>query len=281
MLKQQLFTLYVFFKSIILPCHCDEKKNTYQEKKGNQTVSIKRVGRLPPSINESSALLMADSTSLWTLNDSGGEPIIYRIDLEGNLLENILIPNSNNIDWETIASDNQGNLYIGDIGNNTHRRNNLVIYKYKLGSSETEELLISYPSEENAGNSPKYSPDAEAMIWKNDSLYIFTKHWKSKMVKLYSLPDQAGKHETKLLDSIFISSPVTGASITSEGNQFALLTYGKVYTFSTENGINFSLPIRCIRFARSGQSEGIASIVKNTWYISNENRKLFRVKIGR
>lgn len=280
MFKQHLFTIYIFLKGVFMPCACDEQQNNYQEKHGNRKIQIKRIGKLSPVVNESSGLIVADSNSFWTLNDSDGQPSLYRIDHNGKFLDSLPIPNAENIDWEALTSDNHGNIYIGDIGNNTIKRKNLVIYKYNLETANTEQIVYNYPIQPEANNSSNSNrTDAEALIWHHDSLYIFTKHWKSKMVKLYRLPSIPGTYEPKLIDSIFISSPVTDAAISPDGRQLGILTYGKIFIFNAENGLNLSKPLRCIRFGRSGQAEGIAVTDHIDWFVTNENRKLFRVKL--
>ena len=53
----------------------------------------------------------------WVHNDSGNPPAIFAIHADGRIIREfrLEIPN---IDWEDIAIDDQGHLYIGDIGNN-------------------------------------------------------------------------------------------------------------------------------------------------------------------
>jgi hypothetical protein len=53
----------------------------------------------------------------WVHNDSGNTPSIFAIRADGRIIREfrLEIPN---IDWEDIAIDDQGHLYIGDIGNN-------------------------------------------------------------------------------------------------------------------------------------------------------------------
>ena len=64
-------------------------------------------------VAESSGLLFHDG-SLWTINDSGNEPELYRLDpTNGLILKTILIDNSTLVDWEGLASDGV-HLYIGD-----------------------------------------------------------------------------------------------------------------------------------------------------------------------
>ena len=54
----------------------------------------------------------------WVHNDSGNPPLLFAIRGDGRIVRQfrLAIPN---IDWEDIAIDDQGHLYLGDIGNNT------------------------------------------------------------------------------------------------------------------------------------------------------------------
>ena len=53
----------------------------------------------------------------WVHNDSGNAPLLFAIRSDGRVVRQfrLEIPN---IDWEDIAIDDRGHLYIGDIGNN-------------------------------------------------------------------------------------------------------------------------------------------------------------------
>ena len=53
----------------------------------------------------------------WTHNDSGNAPILYAIRRDGSLINQFPI-HTLAIDWEDIAIDDDGHLYLGDIGNN-------------------------------------------------------------------------------------------------------------------------------------------------------------------
>ena len=72
---------------------------------------------------ETSGLLRVND-QLWTHNDSGNDPILYRIDpLDGSVLQMLAI-NVPNIDWEDITTDGEF-IYIGDVGNNSGDRTDL------------------------------------------------------------------------------------------------------------------------------------------------------------
>jgi len=53
----------------------------------------------------------------WTHNDSGNPPLLFAIRRDGRIVRQFRLEVPN-IDWEDIAIDDQGHLYLGDIGNN-------------------------------------------------------------------------------------------------------------------------------------------------------------------
>ena len=64
----------------------------------------------------------------WVHNDSGNPPSIFAIRADGRIIREfrLEIPN---IDWEDIAIDDQGHLYVGDIGNNLGALPTRAIYR--------------------------------------------------------------------------------------------------------------------------------------------------------
>jgi hypothetical protein len=57
---------------------------------------------------------------LWVIEDSNANKI-YGLNPKGKLEKSITIQNAENIDWEEITKDKEGNLYIGDFGNNENK----------------------------------------------------------------------------------------------------------------------------------------------------------------
>ena len=86
-------------------------------------------------IKESSGLArsMRHEGIFWTMNDSGGEPCVFAIDLQGRTRAKVRVADAVNFDWEDLASglDEQSKpvLYIGDIGDNFHARPTVQIYR--------------------------------------------------------------------------------------------------------------------------------------------------------
>src|SRR5579862_6552412 len=76
-----------------------------------------KVDPITDSLIESSGLQMAGDF-LWSFNDGGNPPELYRIDTATNtLLQIVKLSGATNIDWEDIAFDGTY-FYIGDFGNN-------------------------------------------------------------------------------------------------------------------------------------------------------------------
>ena len=64
----------------------------------------------------------------WVHNDSGNAPLLFAVRSDGRIVRRfrLAIPN---LDWEDIAIDDQGHLYLGDIGNNTGLLRVRTIYR--------------------------------------------------------------------------------------------------------------------------------------------------------
>ena len=65
----------------------------------------------------------------WTHNDSGNAPTLYATTMEGKLIREVPLPSASNLDWEDLALDQQGNLWVGDIGDNLRWRSSITLYR--------------------------------------------------------------------------------------------------------------------------------------------------------
>ena len=104
---------------IILNCNYKEK------------TMLKKLGKLPAKIKEASGIIIPKNgipNTFITLEDSGNKNSLYHCNLKAEILSEIKIENSKNIDWESLTTDPQGNWYIGDFGNNRLNREYLQIY---------------------------------------------------------------------------------------------------------------------------------------------------------
>ena len=83
-----------------------------------------------PPIRESSGVVKSRQFQgvYWTLNDSGNPPILYATTLEGELIREFPVEGTTNRDWEALEVDDKGQLWVGEIGNNSRMRDDLTIY---------------------------------------------------------------------------------------------------------------------------------------------------------
>ncbi len=250
-----------------------------------QKVTLKEVCKLEKVLNESSGLVIANG-NIWTHNDSWGEPVLYAID-ESCQIKTILYVSGQNKDWEELAKDDAGNIYIGDFGNNDNKRHDLKIYKIpspanlKDNIAKPEIIEFKYPDQNRFPPAPSNMQfDMEAMIWFNGSLYLFSKNNTEPFTgytKLYRLPDAPGKYTAELVDSIFlgaepkISHWVTGADISPDKKKLVLLSHDKIWLFTCFEGDNFfSGKKETIIFPTFTQKEAICFINDHELYLTDE-----------
>jgi hypothetical protein len=258
-------------------CNC-----VYESKKvGLNTFKTQKVkeGRLPVCLNENSGLAKAwQDGYYWTHNDSGGSPELYMINAQGLMFDTLKIENANNIDWEDLAKDNKGNVYVGDFGNNSNLRKDLTIYKKNY--SGTSKITFEF-ADQDFSDTLNRIYDCEAFFWHNDSLYLFTKSWNrgKKITKIYAMPDTEGHHVLSPKDKTYFKTPVTGADISPDGTRYALITYGKILVYGIENKqIDFSKPLKCIKIGKN-QTEAIVFENDSKIIFSNEQRKIYSIEI--
>jgi hypothetical protein len=240
----------------------------------SQSLNESILNNLPAIINESSGLERDEEGNFWSHNDSGGEPELYHFSESGTLLHTVKISNAENIDWEDITLASNGKMFIGDFGNNGNDREDLKILivninnlnpGFNLRSAST--INFSY-AEQTAfpPNDTKKNFDAEAMVYKNDSIFIFTKNrtqpFDGKCYQYY-LPAIPGNYQTSRSDTLYITgsdteSRVVGADFDTITNKLALLTSTKVLIFepNTSNTLLSNTPT-LKSFVNITQKEGI------------------------
>ena len=248
---------------------------------------LKVLADLPKMLEEVSGTETTPNSNLiWMLNDSKNTSEIYGVNQKGKIKKVIKV-DAKNHDWEDLTSDNQGNLYIGDFGNNENRRKNLVILKIAASDLDSvkkvavERINFKYP------NQTKFPPkkkqrhfDSESFFFYNDSLYIFTKsRVKNKFGKtnLYKVPAKRGNHIATYVNSFESCNDmecwITSADISKDGKKIVLLNHKSAWLFTDFkdddffNGKATELPFN----ADLSQKEGVCFKDNNTLYITDEH----------
>ncbi len=200
---------------------------------------------LPKPLKEISGITLVGD-KLWAIADSGNENIIYQLTEGGGIASKITITNAGNVDWEDLTKDSEGNLFIGDFGNNDNTRKDLCIYaisKDSLGKSETNSVAkISFSYPEQKEFPPKKTQlwyDVEAFITYKDNFYLFTKNRSKNFdgtTLLYRVPMTPGNHTATLLgsfktDTNYNNNAITGAAISPNQQRIAILSHSKIWIF--------------------------------------------------
>jgi hypothetical protein len=239
--------------------------------------------QLNDSLKEASGLIWFDNL-LWTHNDDH-DKTLYGLDTLGQIKKKTVLENTINHDWEEISQDSI-HIYVGDFGNNySGNRKDLQILKIKKESFLNKKPVIetiSFTYSDQTDFSPKKANttnfDCEAFIVTKDSIYLFTKQWKSSKTSIYVLPNQSGNHVAHLKETFDTKGLVTGAvyletkklivlcGYSKKGKSFLYLLYDfKIHDFLSGNKrkINLKLPFH--------QIEGITTKDGLHYFLTNES----------
>ncbi len=258
----------------------------------SQRVALEEVCILPAELDENSGMVAINDSTYWFLNDSGNEPILYLVNNQCEILKRKYLLNAPNIDWEEMAHDPDGNIYIGDFGNNKNRRESLYIYKvstqslYNKADTIQPEWGICYSyALQTAFPPPKEERnfDMEAMVFFQDSLYLFSKNRTQPfdaVTYLYALPAVSGvyqlspKTSAKTLEGMGEVNWVAGAEFLPKENVLLLLGYDKIFAYQG------STPIEALNGKKTMIDLGLwkqfecIAIGNKYLFISNERNKL-------
>lgn len=244
------------------------------------------LSKLPRVLNENSGLVVLDSTSAWIIEDGSNEDKIYEVDLKGNLLKEFKVRNAKNQDWEDLASDSEGNVYIADTGNNAHKRKEFIIYKLPDPRKATgdkidaEKIHFRYQAVPGPNGKKTYpSHDSEALFYKDGALYLITKDRGrpfTGLANIYKVPAVKGTYEAQWVGSFIPCRErgiceVTAAAISPEGNTLALLGYGRLWVFTGFISDDFTEGnLRSINLGATTQLESLDFLNPHTLLLSDE-----------
>lgn len=240
------------------------------------TISI-----LSTQLNEISGIEKIDNNTFICHNDGGNATKLYLLDSNGTISGTIFLDSISNVDYEDITIDNNGNLYLADVGNNNFNRTNLVIYKIAsinnyLSGNDTvvpEKIFISYQDQTTFPDTNQ-NTDCEAIVFYQNNLYLFSKDWSGNgYTKIYRVPTTPGTYNLSPHDTITNVGFITGADLM--GDTLVLLqmnTINLYYGFSTDT---FSNSTRQYFTIALSQKEGVCFVNPNKLYVTQEHHSFF------
>jgi len=230
-------------------------------------------------LNESSGIIFYNNRII-SHNDSGNPPYLYEMDsISNTILRTIHIINANNNDWEAIAQDNNY-IYVGDFGNNRGNRTDLKIYRVSKNnynnsiSVQADIINFSYENQTDFSVNNQTNFDAEAMIIKQNSIWIFTKNHGDLRTNVYEIPKTPGNYIAHLIYTFDVNCLITAASYNQASNVLLLIGYDYnlyPYIISISDFINGTPSINRMQILQQGvQIEGLTQIGGNHYFITNE-----------
>lgn len=245
------------------------------------------LGQLPDDLKESSGLIIQSPDSLWSHNDSGNSARVFAFDKTGKKINDRKFTKISKEDWEDISTDENGYVYIGDLGNNDNVRKNLLILRFTSGFYDADEPLkvdsIQFHYEDQTLFPPPSSSlnfDCEAFVVMNDTVFLFTKDRTKPYISqtlLYKFPAQPGMQTARYAGtfntgvSFFLQGSVTGAALSPDRKKLALMGYLRMWLFTDFEGSNFfDGKVDVFQFTEYSQRESIAFLDECKVYLTDE-----------
>ncbi len=176
----------------------------------------------------------------WTHNDGGGakKQVLYAIDRAGKTRAAFPVVGEKFRDWEDIASDDAGHLYLGDIGNNDTDRDSLAVYQIDepdpaAGAKEiraTRAWKLKFPGA---------SFNCESLfIWQGYG-YVVSKVFDQARAQVFRFPLKDAKKPVtlELVATTPLQSPATGADISADGKLLGIVAKNGAYVFRIDGDV--------------------------------------------
>lgn len=251
--------------------------------------------KLDPRLESCSGLTSLNGGhTFWTHADNNSPAELYEIDAQCNVLRTLKIIQANKRDWEEITTDFQGNLYLGDFGNNNNNRLDQRIYILRNVDQLTNDSIVPEIIQFSYGNQTAFPPapglrnfDMEAMVWYDDSLHLFSKNRTDPFTGYtyqYSLPAQAGSYTLFPVDSFKTGNGpmlffwITAAAVNLQTRELILLSHDRMWLFDQFQGSRFLQgKFREIILPSYTQKEAIFGGTDGSWFITDEYNGTIRL----
>jgi len=271
--------IVLFGFSLLYACSTKSQENNFKE-----------AFNLDKKHTEVSGMIFyAPTQKLWMLQDKGNPSELYVYSVDGTFENTVTVNNQENTDWEDLSQDSNGNIYIGNFGNNDNKRKDLRILKVDAGYLTSNSVNTSQETtfyyEDQTEFPPKKSDllyDCEAFVATNDAFYLFTKN-RSKgfdgTFYVYKVPNKSGNFKAKKIATLetcgqYKSCAITGAALNKNGNQIALLTHDKVLLIPFVNDDSFKQENITIKeLGHNSQKEAITFKSDKEIFMADESEK--------
>lgn len=194
-------------------------------------------------VNESSGIAASAHTSgvFYTHNDSGDSARFFRFQKNGKVDGEYALKGATAIDWEDMAQatvDGKSYLYLGDVGDNAEKRENITVYRVEEPTTTGKQTLekfdtytITYPDKPH---------NCETIfVTANGDIWIVTKNTGgNSIVFMLPKPKASGKYELMQIATLAIDTfgiggkQLTGGDVSPDGKYVVLRTYSAALEYT-------------------------------------------------
>jgi hypothetical protein len=205
-----------------------------------------RVGKIQtPAIRECSGLIASRQHKgvFWTHNDSGNAASIFAITRDGALIREYPVAAATNTDWEDIALDDAGHLYLADTGNNSGSRPQVQVLR--IDEPDPRAPLRGAPAPLRVQtfwrlNYPKKPFDCESLFVLDGKAYLIAKRLNASPAEIFRFdltPTPRPVTLERVTDLPDVRAPVTAADVSPDGKRLAVLTILGPYLFDIDGDV--------------------------------------------
>ena len=182
----------------------------------------------------------------WVHNDSGNPPLLFAVRGDGRIVRQfrLAIPN---IDWEDIAIDDQGHLYLGDIGNNTgllptpgdlsHRRARPDISRGP-GPAAAAAAAVSYALPRRTGSTRRACSTTVADGDPGGQVSRWSRGRAVRRAARSPFAPGAGRSQPRSIGRLpGFTEPATGADLSADGTLLAVCSYAVTRVYRRDGRI--------------------------------------------
>jgi hypothetical protein len=177
---------------------------------------------------------------LWTHNDSGDRARVLAIAPNGRLLADVAVAGAENVDWEDIAigpaAEGGDALYVGDIGDNSATRPEVVVYRVPEPRIAGGVPSATAPAQRLTLRYPDGAHDAEALLVDpfTGAVVIVTKDL-GGLARVY-VADHPSPDTTATLRragsvSLGPGEAITAGDVSADGRTVVLRTYDRAFVW--------------------------------------------------
>ncbi len=233
--------LVPIFLSVLTACGAQSNDGAAQPREVSDDVML--VGRIRnPRITESSGIAVSRKNPdlFWTHNDGGGKrQVLYAMTRTGQPIAEFRITGALIDDWEDIAADDKGHLFLGDIGNNDAKRHSIAVHR--IDEPDTKESQNGLARVTRSWNLryPKAPFDCEGLFVWGEHGYLISKVFDDERADIYrfSLTNTAASQTLEVVAEIKIDSPVTGAAISPDGRLLGVVAKNGAYVYRIDGEV--------------------------------------------